>query len=96
MPEYRLTPKAKEDMEAVWLYSLTQWVVQQTERYIDDLAEAFKILAESPKAGTACENIRAGYRKYPVIRHVVYYRETAYGVEIMRVLHDRMLASRHF
>ena len=96
MPEYRLAPKARQDMETAWLYSLTQWGVQQTERYIDDLTEVFKFLASNPKAGTACENIRAGYRKHPVIRHVVYYRETAYGVEVIRVLHDRMLASRQF
>ena len=83
-------------MEAVWLYSLTEWGAKQTDRYIDDLTAAFALLANKPKAGTLCENIRAGYRKYPVIRHVVYYRETAYGIEIMRVLHDRMLASRHF
>lgn len=95
-PEFRLAPKAREDMEAVWLSSLKQWGARQTERYIDGLTEAFGLLAESPKSGTACDNIRAGYRKYPVIRHVVYYRETSYGVEVMRVLHDRMLASRHF
>ena len=94
--EYRLSPRAKEDMEAVWLYSLQEWGVDQADRYIDDLTEAFGFLAESQKSGTACENIRAGYRKYPVIRHVVYYRETDYGVEVKRVLHDRMLATRHF
>ncbi len=96
MAEYRLAPKAREDMEAVWLYSLKQWGTQQTERYIDDLTGAFRFLAESPKTGTAYENIRTGYRKYPVIRHVIYYRETGYGVEVMRVLHERMLARRHF
>ncbi len=83
-------------MEAVWLYSLKQWGAQQTERYIDDLTQAFGFLTEDPKAGPACENIRVGYRKYPVIRHVIYYRETDYGVEIIRVLHDRMLVTRHF
>lgn len=83
-------------MEAVWLYSLDQWGAQQTDRYIDDLVEAFAFLAHSPKAGTACDNIRLGYRRYPVIRHIVYYRMTDYGIEIMRILHDRMLASRHF
>lgn len=95
MAEYRLAPKARQDMEATWLYSLRQWGTQQTERYIDDLTEAFGFLVESPLAGTACEHIRTGYRKYPVMRHVVYYRETNYGVEVMRVLHDRMLATRH-
>lgn len=93
--EYRLAPKAREDMEAVWLYSLTAWGAEQTDRYIDDLTEAFAFLANSPKAGTACDNIRQSYRRYPVLRHVMYYRETAYGIEIMRALHDRMLASRH-
>jgi toxin ParE1/3/4 len=96
MPEYRLVPKARKDMEAVWLYSLSQWGEQQTERYIDDLTEAFGFLAESPKAGTACDHTRIGYRKYPVIRHAIYYRLTDYGIEIIRVLHDRMLAERHF
>ena len=41
-----------------------------------------------------CENIRAGYRKHPVILHIIYYRETDYGIEVMRVL-DRMLATRY-
>ena len=94
--EYRLSPKAKDDMEAVWLYSLTEWGADQTECYIDDLTQAFDFLANSPKAGIASDNIRQGYRRYHVIRHVVYFRETAYGIEIVRVLHDRMLASRHF
>ena len=83
-------------MEAVWLYSLQEWGAEQADHYIDDLTAAFEFLLESPKAGTQCESIRTGYRKYPVIRHVVYYRETGYGIEIIRVLHDRMLVSRHF
>jgi len=94
--EYRLVPRAREDMEAVWLYSLQKWSAEQADRYIDDFTEAFDLLADNPKTGRRCENIRAGYCKYPVMRHVIYYRETSYGIEIMRVLHDRMLASRHF
>lgn len=95
MAEYRLTPKAKEDLETVWLYSLKQWGTQQTERYIDGLVEAFVLISENPKTGKACENIRTGYRKYSFIRHAIYYRETSYGVKVIRVLHDRMLATKH-
>ena len=82
-------------MEAVWLYSLAQWGAGQTEWYIDDLTEAFAFLANDPKAGTGCDHIQRHYRRYPLIRHVIYYRATNYGVEIMRILHDRMLAARH-
>lgn len=94
--EYRLSPKAREDLEAVWLFSLQEWGIEQTERYIDDLTTAFEFLAGSPKSGKSSEHIRAGYRRYPVMRHVVYYRETSYGIEVIRVLHDRMLATLHF
>ena len=93
--ECRLTPKAKEDLEAVWLYTLTKWGASQTDRYIDDLTEAFAFLAHIPKSGTACDNIRQSYRRYPILRHFVYYRDTAYGIDNIRVLHDRMLTSRH-
>ncbi len=82
-------------MEAIWLYSLTEWGAKRADTYIDDLTAAFEFLSNSPKAGTSCENLRSGYRKYPVVRHVLYYRETRYGIEIIRVLHDRMLAIKH-
>ena len=93
--EYRLTPKARDDMEAVLVYSLNQWGVEQTDHYIDELTTTFSFLADSPLAGTGCEHIRLGYRRFPLIRHVIYYRVTAYGIEVIRVLHDRMLATRY-
>ncbi|MEX0965045.1 MAG: type II toxin-antitoxin system RelE/ParE family toxin [Pseudohongiellaceae bacterium] len=57
--EYRLAPRARQDMEAVWLYSLTEWGAEQTDRYISELTAAFEFLTDSPKAGKQCENIRA-------------------------------------
>jgi toxin ParE1/3/4 len=93
--EHRLSPKAREDMEAVWLYSLSEWGLEQADCYIDDLTTAFEFLSENPKSGTNSENIRAGYRRHSVLRHVIYYRETHYGIEVIRVLHSRMLATRH-
>jgi toxin ParE1/3/4 len=95
MDEYRLSPKAKDDMEAVWLYSSSKWGLNQTERYIDSLADSFDFLTKNSKLGISCDFIRKGYRRYPVKRHMVYFRETSYGIEIMRVLHDRMLDSLH-
>lgn len=95
MVEFRLRPKAREDLEAVWLYSVKHWGETQAGRYIDDLTEAFQFLAENAKTGMRCDHIRQGYRRHPVARHVVYYREAAYGIEIMRVLHERMFDALH-
>ena len=82
-------------MEAVWLYSLGMWGAEQADRYTADLTAAFELLAGNPKSGTSSKHLRAGYRRHPVLRHVIYYRETAYGIVVIRVLHERMLATRH-
>jgi plasmid stabilization system protein ParE len=48
-------------MESVWLYTLSQWGHEQTEKYIDGLADAFGLLTTNPRLGKRCDNIRAGY-----------------------------------
>jgi len=37
-------------MEAVWLYSLSEWGIEQADRYIDDLTVAFEFLSASTLA----------------------------------------------
>lgn len=95
MAEYRLTPAAEGDLESIWSYTVRQWGIQQAERYIDYLSAAFAKLAESPRTAPGCEHIRAGYRRWRVERHMIYFRVTDYGVAIIRVLHDHMDATRH-
>jgi toxin ParE1/3/4 len=63
--------------------------------YIDTLAVAFQALAEAPNSAPSCDQIRAGYRRRYIERHVIYYQVAAYGVAVLRVLHDRMDAPRH-
>jgi toxin ParE1/3/4 len=95
MAEYRLTPAAERDLEAIWTYTSQRWGVEQANRYIDILTAAFAELAQSPKTAPACDRIRPGYRRRSVERHMIYFRITAYGIAIVRLLHDRMDASRH-
>ena len=93
--EYRLTPEAKRDLEAIWLYTLEEWGLEQANRYTDELTDVFAQLAAGPQLGTACDHIRTGYRRRRVGRHMVYYRMTDYGIAVVRILHDRMLPTRH-
>jgi toxin ParE1/3/4 len=95
MAEYRLSPAAEHDLENIWLYTCRQWSVQQADRYIDMLTAAFGELACSPMIASACDHIRPGYRRHNVERHIFYFRVTPYGIAIIRILHDRMDASRH-
>jgi toxin ParE1/3/4 len=95
MAEYRLAPTAERDMEQIWRFTARKWGVDQAHRYTDKLTAAFGTLAEAPDRAQACDHIRSGYRRRNVERHAIYFRKTPRGIDIMRVLHDRMDAARH-
>ena len=95
MAEFRLTPAAERDLEGIWDYTQEQWGDEQADRYLDTMDMVFDELARAPQAAPACDHIRAGYRRRRVERHMIYFRVTAYGVAIVRILHDRMDAARH-
>jgi toxin ParE1/3/4 len=59
------------------------------------LSTAFQELAEAPKSAPACDQIRRGYRRRNVERHMIYFRITDYGIVIIRILHERMDAPHH-
>jgi len=46
MAEYRLTPAAERDLEAIWTYTVQQWGTDQASRYIDIMTAAFAELAQ--------------------------------------------------
>ena len=41
--------------------------------------------------GKDCDDIRPGYRKHQIEKHIAFYRQSGSGqIEIVRVLHERM------
>lgn len=95
MPAFRLTTRAKRDLKEIGRYTQDVWGREQRNKYLARLDAAFHELATSPQKGRSCEEIRARYRKYQVSRHVIYYRQAADDIEIIRILHDRMDAEAH-
>ena len=90
MGEYRLAPAAERDLENIWRYTLDQWGLDQADRYTDLLVGAFEALAQSPNTVQACGDIRPGYRRHRVGRHVIYIRPSNDEIVVVRILHDRM------
>ncbi len=76
-------------------YTVETWGLAQAERYMDGLDGCFKQLARTPGIGRDCNRIRAGYRRMEHEMHVVVYRIEKDGIFISRILHQRMLPSRH-
>jgi toxin ParE1/3/4 len=94
MANYSLSPLAVEDLQAIWRYGAGTSGLAKTEQYGEKLLDAFEFLAANPKAGQAIDHIRAGYKRHPVGVHVIFYRLGLSGIEVIRILHQRMDAEQ--
>ncbi|SDM93838.1 type II toxin-antitoxin system RelE/ParE family toxin [Actinomyces ruminicola] len=95
MSAYRLTPAARHDLSAIWDYTEAHWGVLQAETYVRELQAGLERLADNPRRGHPRGEVRPGYLSYAVGRHVIFYVEQADGVDVIRVLHQRMDPDRH-
>ncbi len=95
MISFRLTKKAIEDLRSIGRYTQENWGHEQRNKYLARLDACFHTIAREPHIGLACDDIRIGYRKYHVGRHLIFYRQKDANVEIIRILHDRMEVGSH-
>jgi toxin ParE1/3/4 len=94
MAEYRLSPKAQRDLEGIFDYTAEQWSLPQALRYTDLIEATCAKLAKAPLLSQDCSLIRPGYRRRSVEQHAIYFRQTSYGIAIIRILHQKMDAAR--
>ena len=91
MASFRLTRAALAYLRQIGRYTEQHWGRAQRDRYLRQIDAVFRQLAEFPELGPACDDIRRGYRKFPVLAHVIFYRIAPSGeVEIIRILHKSM------
>ncbi len=63
--------------------------------YAEPFNPRLKLHADQPHLGRARDDIRKGYRVHHVRRHLIFYRQKSTGIEITRILHDRMDLETH-
>ena len=96
MADYRLTAAAQRDLESIWSYSIERWGAEQAARYTEHLKEVIEQLVRAPRAASNCEHIRPRYLRRRAGAHMIYFRETDYGIAVIRILHTRMNPTRQF
>jgi len=87
MSEYRLSRDAAADMAELGRYTQRRWGPQQRLIYLRNIKRRMSMLAARPLIGMARDELEIGLRSFPVGQHVIFYCETDYGIEIVRVLH---------
>lgn len=95
MTRFVLSPRAQIDLEEIWDYTSLRWSEPQAERYIRSIWIAIELIASDPSRARACDDVRPGYRKYFIGAHVLFIREIEGGVNVVRILHQRMDFERH-
>jgi toxin ParE1/3/4 len=91
MAEYRLTNKAVEDLNEIWVYTFEHWSEEQADKYYEMILEFCKNIAEKPDLGRNYEGIRTDLFGLKVNRHIIFYRIIKTNlIEISRILHQRM------
>jgi toxin ParE1/3/4 len=92
---YVLSRGAESDLDEIWDYSAERWGSDQANRYVGALRESIERVALDPSRGRSVSVKGKSYRQYRSGSHVIFYRETNRGVQIVRVLHQNMEYVRH-
>jgi toxin ParE1/3/4 len=94
MSAYRLSFRARADLDEIWDYSVGKWGRQKATGYLRQIRHAVETVAEGPDLGMRQDEIRSGYQTPTVGSHVIFYR-LGTAVEIVRILHQSMDVRLH-
>ncbi len=91
-----LSPKAKSDLSDILDYTLAEWGVDQAEKYVRELWAVMQAHACDSSTSTDISDVRKGYRKIGSGSHIIFFKLTVDGIDVVRILHQRMDFERHF
>ena len=92
---YTLSPRAQGDLDEIWsLYGQALGHRPSGILYPPDRADIMAI-RHNRRWAEPFRDIRAGYYKYPTGSHVLFYRLIEGGIDVVRILHERMDFGRH-
>lgn len=94
MNRVAFSPAAIADMDGIWDYTAETWGVDQADRYTDDIRDACHALAKGLKKGRSVD-VRDGYLKYAVGKHLVFFVTVDNGIAVIRILHQQMDTDLH-
>jgi toxin ParE1/3/4 len=86
MPMVQRTAEADEDLMGIWSYIATD-NPKAADSLLDEIEDKFILLSEQPRLGPARSDIALGLRYFPVGSYLIFYREIANGIEVVRVVH---------
>jgi toxin ParE1/3/4 len=81
--------EAEEDLISIWRYSADEWSPAAADQQIRDIWTTCEMLLGYPQLGRPRDELLLGARSTVTDPHVVFYRVSTRGIEVLRVLHER-------
>ena len=96
MPDFRITPRARDDLLSIGRYTFEIWGRQQRDMYLRNLDDRFQWLAENPRLGHLRSDVQAGYYCFHQGSHLVFYIMRENGIDIIGIPHQNMDILNYF
>ncbi|WP_254304126.1 type II toxin-antitoxin system RelE/ParE family toxin [Shewanella sp. VB17] len=96
MSSYKLSPLAKDDLFKILSSTIESWGSRQAKVYAQTIDAALLKLAQYPDFGRERSDVYDGAKSFPVEKHIVFYQISDNGIDVARILHQRMDPSKHF
>ncbi len=93
--KFKLSRKSVSDLADIWHYTNEMWGAKQVDTYLDTLYDRFLWLTKNPSLWRQRDDILEGLYSYHENRHIIFFRRYDKGIEIVRILHERMDMQRH-
>jgi toxin ParE1/3/4 len=75
---------------------MSSWGNEQAKEYAQNIDAALIKLAQYPDFGRERNEVYNGAKSFPVEKHIVFYQVSVSGIDVARILHQRMDPSKHF
>lgn len=89
------TPKAENDLIAIWQYTYKKWGRNKAKTYLLELDASLKSLLKNPHLYEDREEFNPPVRFLKFKRHICIYFVVGLEVQVIRVLHERMDVVNH-
>ncbi len=95
MAAYRLTRDAQTDLMEIRRYTLKQWGVEQSKKYLLELRQTIKVLSETPTMAKQRNEVGNNVFSFSHVSHVIYYTIDKNQLVVFGILHKSMVPLLH-
>jgi toxin ParE1/3/4 len=92
---YHLTADAQSDLIEIRRFTVKQWGDNQSQKYLSELRQTIRLLAEIPSLGKLRPDIGSDVLSFPHVSHVIYYLIAERQLIVFGILHKRMVPTSH-